>query len=118
MKTGKDEEIASLAEKAMVKTYVKTFIKLFQTEFDKIIDELINGSLKEIDAPDQEKEEIREELVKSAYANLENAITAVIVGSGLKKIKKMKKEDLLQQIVMKLQSVELSEEKTLQKLQK
>jgi len=116
MKTKKDKEIASLAEKVMVKTYVKTFLKLFQNELDKTINELINDSLKEIDLPDQEKEEIRKELTASAYKNLENAITAAIVDSGIKKIKTMKKEDLLQQIIAKLQEVESSERKNFQKL--
>jgi hypothetical protein len=117
MKTEKDKKIAAFAEKVMVKTYVKTFIKLFQKEFDAIINELVNESLKETDLSKQEKEEVRKELVTSAYANIENAITAVITESGVEKIKKMKKEDLLQQIVTKLQSVELDEEKTLQELQ-
>jgi len=117
MKIEKNKKAASLAERTMTKIYVKTFIKLFKDEFDKSINELIVSSLREIDLPSQEKEEIRKELTASAYKNLENAITAIIVDSGTEKIKTMKKEDLLQQIIAKLQEVESSEEKNLQKLQ-
>jgi len=105
MKIEKNKKITSLAEKTMTKIYVKTFIKLFKDDFDKCINELITDSLKEVDFPNQEKEEVRKELVASAYKNLENAITAVIVESGFENIKNMKKEDLLQRIVGKLQNV-------------
>lgn len=116
MEVEKSEKLTSLTERVIAKSYVKTFIKLFKDNLDKLVNELVESSLKEIDLSNQEKEEIRKELITTAYKNIENAIMATVLEFGLKKIKAMKKEDLLQRIVAKLQEWELKEEKDLQKL--